>query len=137
MAACEPGPIVVPSGAQAVHVIVSGDAVQLEPASVPAGDVYLVLDRPNIDVTLVQSSTGAGASPGPLTDEQLDRIAHGDSFHTQITGGFPSGPPHGNVSKLTLAAGKYAFLADSPEAVAARAGGTIPSGSMAILNVVP
>ncbi len=137
ISACEPGAIVVPSGGQAVHVIVSGDGVRLEPRTVRAGDVYLVLDQPGANVVLVQAMAAPEETPGPLTDEQLDRISHGDTFDTAITGGFANGPPHGNVSKLMLAPGRYAFLADSPEAVAARAGGTIPSGSMAILTVVP
>ena len=132
--ACEPGAIVVPSGGQAVHVVVSGDTVRLEPATVRAGDVYLVLDQTGTNVVLVQAKAAPEETPGPLTDEQLDRISHGDTFHTSITGGFASGGPHGNVSKLVLAPGRYAFLADSPEAFVARAGGTIPSGSMAILD---
>ncbi len=135
--ACEPGAIVVPSGGQAIHVIVNGDAVQLEPLTVRAGDVYVVLDQTGTNVVLVQAKAAPEETPGPLTDEQLDRISHGDTFHTAITGGFASGGPHGNVSKLVLAPGKYAFLADSPEALAARAGGAIPAGSMAILTVVP
>ena len=135
--ACEPGAIVVPSGGQAVHVVVSGDAVRLEPPTVHAGDVYLVLDQPGTNVVLVQAMAAPEETPGPLTDEQLERISHGDTFHTAITAGFANGPPHGNVSKLVLAPGRYAFLADNPEAVAARAGGTIPSGAIAILQVVP
>ena len=84
-------PITVPSGGQEVHVTVNGDAVRLEPTSVRAGDIYLVLDIPDTDVTLVESMAAADATPGPLSDADLDRVAHGDTFHTSQTSGFPSG----------------------------------------------
>jgi len=133
---CEPGPVTVPPGAQEVHVAVNGDTVRLEPATVRAGDVYLV-QNPGTSVILVERKAAPEETPGPLSDEELDRVAHGDTFHTAITGGFADGPPHGYVSKLVLAPGKYAFLADNPESLAARSGGVIPPESMAVLDVLP
>ncbi len=134
---CSHSPITVPSGGQEVHVTVNGDTVRLEPTSVRAGDIYLVLEIPDTDVTLVESMAAADAPPGPLSDADLDRVAHGDTFHTSQTSGFPSGEPHGNVSLLVLTPGKYAFVADAPEMLAARSGGVIPPEFMAVLTVLP
>ena len=36
----------VPAGAQLVHVVIDESGVRLDPATVPAGDVYVVLDTP-------------------------------------------------------------------------------------------
>ncbi len=137
LAGCEPGPITIPPGAQVVHVIVTGDAVAVEPTAVRAGDIYMVLDEPGTNVVLVERMTAPEETPGPLSDDDLDRVAHGDSYHTAMTSGFANGEPHGNVTRLVLAPGRYVFLADDPECVAARAGGVIPPGSMAVLQVVP
>lgn len=134
---CFPGPISVPPGAQEVHVGVSGDKVTLEPATVRAGDVYLVLDDPGTNVVLVQAMAAAEETPGPLSDDDLERVSAGDTFHTNITGGFANGAPYGNVSRLVLAAGKHAFLADAPESLAERYGGRIPAESLAVLQVLP
>jgi hypothetical protein len=136
LAGCS-GPITVPPGGQEVHAIVSGDTVRLQPATVRAGEVYLVLDIPGTNVVLVQTMAEAEGSPGPLSDDALDRVARGDTFHTMITGGFANGEPYGNVSRLVLPAGRYAFLADDPTTLAARSGGVIPPGSLAVLQVLP
>ena len=137
LAGCWPSPITVPAGGQEVHVVVEGDKVHLEPTTVRSGDVYLILDNPGTNVVLVQRKTAPEETPGPLTDEELDRIAHGDSFHTSQTSGFANGEPYGNVSKLVLSPGKHAFLADAPELLAERSGGVIPPESMAVLQVLP
>jgi hypothetical protein len=135
-AACFPGPISVPPGGQEVHALVVGDTVRLEPTTVRAGDVYLVLDNPTTNVVLIERSDAPGES-GPLTDADLDRLAHGDTGHMKITGGFANGEPYGNVSRLELVSGRYAFLADAPELLAARFGGVIPPESLAVLSVLP
>lgn len=137
LAGCEPGPVAIPPGAQEIHAIVSGDSVRLEPPTVQAGTIYLVLDEPRREVLLVEAKRTAESPAGPLTDEDLDRIAHGDTFHTSITGGFANGEQYGNVTRLVLAAGKYAFLVDDPTVLAERSGGVIPSESMAVLEVLP
>ena len=131
------GGVAVPRGGHALHVTVTGDDVHLEPATMPAGDIYLVLDTPGTDVTLVEAKASADATPGPLTDDDLDRVRHGDTFHTSLTGGFANGGPHGNVTKLTLTPGTYAFVADAPEALAGRSGGVIPPGAIAVLQALP
>ncbi len=132
---CGHDPITVPSGAQVVHVAVSGDTVRLQPATVRSGDVYLVIDNPGTYVTLVEQSSTPDESPGPLNDAELDRVAHGDTFHTSISG-FSNGEL-GNVAKLAVVPGNYAFLTDDPTALAERSGGVVPPQSMAVLRVEP
>lgn len=135
LAGCS-GQTVIPDGAQEVHVVVSGDSVTIMPAMVRAGDAYIVLDVAGSSVTIVEPATASAESPSPFTDDDLDRIRHGDTFLTSI-GGFADGEPHGNVYRLVLAPGRYAFLADTPEALAERWGGTIPAEAMGVLTVLP
>lgn len=135
-AACSPGPITVPEGAQEVHVVVHGDSVSLTPLMVRAGDVYFVLDVPGSSVDLVEPATAAAESPSPFTNDDLDRIRHGDSFLTSM-GGLADSVPYGNVRKQVMTAGRYVFIADAPEALAERWGGTIPPEAMAVLTVLP
>ena len=137
LAACEPGPIAIPPGAQEVHAIVSGDTVRLEPASARAGTIYLVIDEPRTTVFFVEAQdTADESSAGPLSDDDLERLGHGDTFHTSMNA-FDNDGPNGNVMKLVLAAGKYAFLSDNPDTLAERSGGVIPSQSLAVLEVLP
>ncbi len=135
-AACSAGPIAVPDGAQEVHVVVSGDSVTIMPATIRAGDAYIILDVAGTSVTIVEPGTASAESPSPFTDDDLDRVRHGDTFLTSI-GGFADGEPHGNVIMFVLAPGRYAFLADNPETVAERWGGTIPAEAMGVLTVLP
>ncbi len=135
-ASCSPGPIAVPEGAQEIHIVVSGDSVSLTPLTVRAGDIYIVLDVPGSSVNVVEPSTATAESPDPFTDDALDRIRHGDTFLTSM-GGIADSERYGNVRKLVLAPGRYAFLADAPEALAERWGGTIPPEAMAVLTVLP
>jgi hypothetical protein len=132
---CGHDSITVPSGAQVVHVTMNGDTVRLEPATVRAGDVYIVIDNPGTNVTLVERKSTPDESPGPLNDAELDRVAHGDTFHTSISG-FSNGE-FGNVAKLVVAPGRYAFLTDDPTALAEKSGGVVPPQSMAVLRVDP
>jgi hypothetical protein len=146
VAACGRGQEAVPAGAQLVTVSVTGSAVHLDPTTVQAGDVYMVLETPNASVGFVQRKSTAEERPGPLTDDDLARLARGDTEGTAIGGFDDSGcspeqraedrgrtGPCGNVFKLVLRAGKYAFLAGDLD-------GAPPgdySGSIAVLEVLP
>jgi len=138
---CGPASTPIPSGAQEVHVVVTESEVRLEPATVNAGDVYLVLDAPpDGSIVFVEQQLAAGDTPGPLSDEALDRLAQGDTEATAI-GGIDAGGcspeqdaaarghmgPCGNVMKVVLVEGKYAVLGDAPEL----------QPPMAILEVLP
>src|SRR6476659_5666410 len=68
----------IPSGAQQVHVAVTQSSVTINPKTVRAGDVYVVLEGPELHVGFAMSVPNAGASPGPLSDADLDRLARGD-----------------------------------------------------------
>jgi hypothetical protein len=93
----------IPPGAQQVHVVAVGNNVSIDPPSVRAGDVYVVVDGP---VIFFEHSAAAQGEPfGPMTDEELARLAQeGDTSGTVGTSGMAS------VTKFTLAAGKYAFV---------------------------
>jgi hypothetical protein len=67
-----------------------------------------------------------------LSDQDLDRLAHGDTEGTSIEG--LSAGCCGNVFKLALPAGKYAFITNDPSGVP---GGLLPPPSMAVLQVLP
>jgi hypothetical protein len=136
----------VPADAQLVTVSVTGSAVRLDPTTVRAGDVYVVLETPNASVGFVQRKSTAEERPGPLTDDDLARLARGDTEGTAIDGFDDSGcspeqraedrgrmGPCGNVFRLVLGAGKYAFFAGDLD-------GAPPgdySGSIAVLEVLP
>jgi hypothetical protein len=143
---CGRGQEAVPAGAQLVSVKATESEVRLDPATVRAGDVYVVLETPGSSVGFVQRKSTAAERPGPLTDEDLARIAHGDTEGTAIDGFDDIGcspeqraedrgrmGPCGNVFKLVLGAGKYAFFAGDLH-------GAPPgdrSGSIAVLEVLP
>lgn len=146
LVACGRGQEAVPAGAQLVAVSVTGSAVRLEPATVRAGDVYVVLETPGSSVGFVQRKSTAQDRPGPLTDDDLARLARGDTEGTAI-GGFDDvgcSPeqraqdrgrmgPCGNVFRLVLDAGRYAFVAGGLDG--APSGDY--SGSIAVLEVLP
>jgi hypothetical protein len=118
-----------------VHVVVSGDTVRLDPAAAHSGQVYLVIDNPKTSVNLVERQSAPDASPGPLNDVEVDRVAHGDLFHTSMTG-FENGRL-GNVRILVAAPGNYVFVADDPMTLASKFGGVIPPQSLGVLRVTP
>jgi hypothetical protein len=143
---CGRGQEAVPAGAQLVAVSATGSEVHLDPATVRAGDVYVVLETAGSSVGFVQRKSTAAEQPGPLTDEDLARLAHGDTQGTAI-GGFDDigcSPeqraedrgrmgPCGNVFKVVLGVGKYAFFAGNLD-------GAPPgdySDSIAVLEVLP
>ena len=145
LAGCGRGQTPVPAGAQLLHVSVVGSEVRLDPPTVPAGDVYVVLDTPGSSVGFAQRLRTEAETPGPLTDEDLGRLARGDTGGTAIGGFDDTGcsaeqraedrgrmGPCGNVFKIVLAPGKHAFFTGDIE------GG--PPGaarSIAVLEVVP
>ena len=125
LAACA-GNAPIPSGAQQVHITVTESGVELQPNSVPAGDVYLVLDDGAI--SFIERKAGAYATTEPLTDEQIAQIGDGNLQDTSASGleanncdpqqnasarGMTG--PCGNVMKVTLQPGKYLIVAGAPE----------------------
>lgn len=140
---CGRGQTPIPSGAQEVHVIVTGADVRLDPAVARAGDIYVVLDTPGSSVGYLERKATAEETPGPLTDDDLARIARGGDAGGFNIGGFEAGGcsesqnkedfgrmgPCGNVVLVTLAAGKYVFFLGTLEEG--------PPTSMAVLEVLP
>ena len=145
LAACGRGQTPIPAGAQQVHVSVVGSEVRLEPATASAGDIYIVLDTPGSGVGFAQRKRTAQDVPGPLTDEDLDRLAHGDTEGTAI-GGFDDhgcSPeqraqdhgrmgPCGNVFKIVVTPGTYAFFTGNLEGEPGAS-----ARSITVLAVVP
>lgn len=138
----------IPPGAQQVRVVGTGTEVRLNPPTVRAGDVYLVLEGSAL--FFQHAAAVQGEQSGPMSGDDLTRLAqNGDQFHTMTVELYPGYA--GNVYKYALAAGKYAFLpvaneerpgADveargelcyrDPQACAA-----LPPLSMAVLEVLP
>src|SRR5688500_14080822 len=82
-----PGQAPIPSGSTVVHVVAGPSGVGLEPATVPAGDVYLVLDDSEVgSIEFVQRQTNPNQAPGPLNNGDLVRLGRGDLKHTTTTG---------------------------------------------------
>jgi hypothetical protein len=123
----------IPPGGQQVHVVATATDVHLDPAAIHAGDVYLVLDlAPDASgspqsVDLVYRSTGVR---GPLTDDDLATLMQ-NPIEQGLTYEALNVSCCGNVVKVALTAGRYAFLL----APGSRPGG-LPS-AMAVLRVVP
>jgi hypothetical protein len=116
--------------------------VRLAPATVRAGDIYIVLDTPGSSVGFVMRQRTAAETPGPLDDDELERLARGDTEGTAI-GGFNDvgcSPEQraedrgqmgycGNVFREVLTPGKYAFFIGEVDTGAPK--------SIAVLQVVP
>ena len=140
------GPTPVPAGAQQVRVTATDTDLSLEPATVRAGDVYLVLDGPRQSIVVVSRRRTAAETPGPMTADDLNRLERGDTLGTSIEGLSVGCSAEqraanrgtvgycGNAYKLVLAAGAYAILLDSPDQDPPQ---PVPAGSMAILMVTP
>jgi hypothetical protein len=136
----------VPADAQQVHIEDADSSLRLEPATVRAGDVYVVLDGPGQSVLFVARDPTAEATPGPMSDDDLDRLSRGDTQATSIEAISVGCSAEqraaargkvgycGNVYKLVLVPGKYAFLLDSPDSDPPQ---PVRPGSMAILEVTP
>jgi hypothetical protein len=138
----------IPAGAHQVHVTATATDVHLDPSTVSRGDVYLVLDIPDGTTVILVSSSPNGTSTGPLTDDAVTRVAHGDmaatlsdalsvggdsALRARMRGQVGFG---GNVYKRSLAAGKYAFLLPAPEGSGGPISGASPI-SVAVLTVTP
>ena len=59
---CAGGLTPIPSGAQQVHIADTETSLDLQPATVPTGDVYVVLDGPRQSVLLVEQKRTAEAT---------------------------------------------------------------------------
>ena len=143
-AGCGRGQTPIPPGAQQVHVAVSASTVSLNPGTVRAGDIYVVLDTPGSSVGFVQAQHAETETPGPLSDEDLQRLSRGDTQGTAI-GGFDDVGcsasqraedrgqmgPCGNVFKVVLTAGEYAFFIGDLEH------GPGGEASITVLEVLP
>ena len=143
---CGRGQTPIPEGAQQIHVVVDGPTVRLDPATVRAGDIYAVLDTPGSSVGFAQRQRSAEETPGPLTSQDIDRLAHGDTEGTSIGGFDDTGcspqqraedrgrmGPCGNVFQLVLTPGMYVFFTGNLD------GGPPDdySGQIAVLEVLP
>jgi hypothetical protein len=117
----------IPPGAQTVNVVVTDSAVRVDPTTVHAGDVYLVLDVPQRGVELV--SRGGSNARESLSAGDLGRLAQNvDSEGLALES--LSVSCCGNVFRVSLPAGRYAFIL-----LDATAGVGRPPESMAILEV--
>ncbi len=106
LAACATGTH-VPPGAPQVRVTGTATAVLLDPPTVRAGDVYLVIEGGALFYQ--HAAARQGDQSGPMSEEQLARLAqNGDQSLTGSTVLYPGYA--GNVYKYTLAAGLYAFM---------------------------
>jgi len=137
LASCGGRATPIPAGSQQVHVAVTESGIRLDPASVPAGDVYVVLDTPGSSVGFLEGQDG------PLSEEALARIAQtGDTQGTSMQSFDQVGcsaeqraedlgqmGPCGNVGKVVLSPGKYAFFIGDLT--------TDPPQAWAILGVLP
>jgi hypothetical protein len=116
----------IPAGAQQVHVDATGATVRLDPTTVRAGEVYLVVELPASGASFaILDESGA-----PFTDADLARLAQGDEQGLRVIG--IDNSCCGNVHKETLSAGKYAFVlhADS-------IGPGVPPPPVTVLDVTP
>jgi hypothetical protein len=143
---CAGGLTPIPSGAQQLHIAETERSLDLQPGTVRAGDVYVVLDGPRQSVVLVTQKRTAEATPGPMSDDDLDRLSRGDTEGTSIEGISVACSAEqraaargkvgycGNVYRFKLVPGTYAFLLDPPEGDPPQ---PVPPGSMAVLAVTP
>ena len=156
LVACGRARTPIPAGAQVVHIAVIGSELRLDRATVRAGDVHIVLDTPGSSVGFA-SRKRDGVETGPLSDDDIARLAHGDTQRLCL-GGFDQAGcsseqraedlglmgPCGNVFKVVLVEGAYAFLGpgwteqQSEPIVAPTVGPRrLLPGSIAILQVLP
>lgn len=123
----------IAADAQVVRIVVTATEVRLDPATVHAGEIYFVVegaDDPagHAEFMFVQRKRTAAETAGPMSDEDVARLARGDYQGTAIEGGW------GTYARFTLHEGKYAFL------IALPGGGPdddVPPQSIAVLEVVP
>jgi hypothetical protein len=140
-------PTAIPAGAEVVEVTITPTSVVLQPDTIPAGDVYLALQSPGSgSYSFVARQDSATATAGPLTEDGIEALASGDTFHTSSlaisAGGCSPAQDEdargkmghcGNVTKVVVSPGRYAIVAGAPEGDPAS--GEVPR--LAILTVVP
>ena len=128
-------------------MVIADSNVLLQPATVRAGDVYLVLDVPlGGSLSFVAHQETESAPPGPLSSDDLDRLRRGDTIHTATTGVDAGGcspaqnaedrgkmGPCGNVLKVVVGPGAYVVVGGSPDPDP-QTGELAP---LAVLTVVP
>jgi hypothetical protein len=119
----------IPSGAQTLNVVATDTAIRLEPTTVRAGNLYLVLDVPQRGVELVYR--GGSNAREPLTAEDLAQVSQNVDAEGLALESF-SVSCCGNVFKVSLPAGRYAFILRDPTAGVGR-----PPASLAVLEVSP
>jgi hypothetical protein len=117
----------IPNGAQQVHVDATGQTVLLSPATVRAGDVYLVVDLPaqGASFALLEESGG------PMSDADIARLTQAGDEQGLTTVGIDNSCC-GKIHKETLAAGKYAFVLHADQM---RPG--VPVPAVTVLEVTP
>jgi hypothetical protein len=156
LAGCGRGQRPIPAGAQVIHIAVIESELRLDRETVRAGDVYVMLDTPRSSVGFA-SQRRDNLEIGPLSDEDIARLAHGDtqglgidSFDLQGCSDEQRAEDRGqmgycgNVFKTVLVPGKYAFLGPGWSLQTAEAlvpptpgpPGSLP-GSIAVLQVLP
>lgn len=129
------GATVIPPGAQTVQVTQPDAELVLAPSTVHAGDVYFVLESSVLGVRFVHRVADFNVPNGPplpLGDDDIASLRQIGAAQNTVDGGLSIGK-YGNVIKLTLVAGNYAFIADRNE-------GTTWSPSLAsvvVLEVIP
>jgi len=131
----------IPPNAQVVRVALTESEVRLNPATVQAGEVYFVVEGPadsagHEGFTFVSRGYGAQCCdhPLPMSDEDVARLAKGDSQGTGAESGW------GTYAKFTLSGGKYAFLVFGPagdQPCDALHPACAPPQSMTVLEVLP
>jgi hypothetical protein len=96
----------IPPGAQQVRLASTSSGVTIAPATVRAGQVFVIVEGPG--ALFIAKSGGPGESTG-FSDADVERIAAtGDLFHTStqdLTSGY-AGP----VQELGLTPGKYILM---------------------------
>ena len=120
----------IPAGAQQVEVDATGPAVILRPATVHAGDVYLVVDLPqnNPQGPSLMLVEGTG---GPLTDAEVAGFTQtGDVMGKAFV--MIDNSCCGKVHRETFAAGKYAFVLEGDPLPPG-----VPPSSVTVLQVTP
>jgi hypothetical protein len=111
-------PVSIPPGATEVHIELDAERVGLTPASVPPGEVYLVLEGPGQAWELVSRGSAATDMRSPLDAAQVERVRAGDLQSTTIELFQVTCAPDdwtaesrwegcGNVTRLTLRPGLY------------------------------
>ena len=131
----------IPASAQVVRVAFTDSEVRLNPATVHAGAVYFVVEGSadpagHEEFTFVSRGYGAQCCdhPLPMSDEDVARLAKGDSQGTGSESGW------GTYAKFTLSRGKYAFLVLGPagdQPCDALHPACAPPQSMTVLEVLP